>query len=283
MAAADPLDAHVRSVDEDRWLASRFAPKHVRPRLLALYALNHEIARTAEAVTHDGIGDLRLAWWSEAVAEIYAGKTPKAHPALEAYAQAVKAANLPRGPLDDMIEARGKDLEQAPFENWSDLDAYLEATSGNVMRLAIEACAESPARPKQFDMFVRQAGRAWGYAGLLRALPFWTQRGRTFFPHKLMAHNGLAPNTVFQDFSGHAARSCTAAVLDRGRHAFNEAKELATLLPSALFPAIGYLAFSKSYFKALSEQQYSMENGHSLVPLFSRQMALMAASATGKF
>ena len=57
------------------------------------------------------------------------------------------------------------------------------------------------------DTFVRQAGRAWGYAGLLRALPAWTARGRTYFPHNLMAHNGLSPNTVFSDFSGHAARS----------------------------------------------------------------------------
>ncbi|MDX2275392.1 MAG: squalene/phytoene synthase family protein [Hyphomonadaceae bacterium] len=282
MAPPDPLDAHVRSVDEDRWLASRFAPRHVRPRLLAIYALNYEIARTAEAVTHEGIGDLRLAWWSEAVAEIYEGKPVRAHPALEAFERAVKESNLPRPAVEEMIAARGKDLEQAPFDSWGDLDAYLEATAGNVFRLAIEACAESPARPKQFDTFVRNAARAWGYAGLLRALPFWTARGRTFFPHRLMAHNGLAPNTVFQDFSGHAARSCTAAVLDRGRHAYNEARELATLLPSALFPAIGYLAFAPRYFKALTEQQYSMESSHSLVPLLARQMALMAASATGK-
>lgn len=282
MAADDTLDAHVRRVDEDRWLASRFAPKAVRPRLLALYALNHEIARTAEAVTHEGIGDLRLAWWSEAVADIYEGKPAKAHPALEAYADAVAEARLPRAPLDEMIAARGKDLDQAPFANWSDLDEYLEATAGNMFRLAIEACAETDVRPKQFDNFVRQAGRAWGYAGLLRALPLWTARGRTYFPHNLMAHNGLAPNTVFQDFSGHAARSCTAAVLDRGRHAYKEARELATLLPSALFPAIGYLAFAPRYFRALSEQQYAMASESALVPLFARQMALMTASATGK-
>ena len=282
MTAAGPLDEHIRRVDEDRWLASRFAPKAARARLLALYGLNHEIARTSEAVSHEGIGDIRLAWWHEAVAEIYEGRTPRAHPALEAYAEAIAAASLPRAPLDAMIAARGKDLEQAPFETWADLDAYLEATAGNVFLLAIEACAETPARPKQFDMFVRQAGRAWGYAGLLRALPFWTARGRTFFPHKLMAHNNLSPASVFHDFSGHAARSCAAAVLDRGRHAYNEARELATLLPSALFPAIGYLAFAPRYFRALSEQPHAIGGTGALVPLLARQMALMNASATGK-
>lgn len=282
MAATDTLDALIRRVDEDRWLASRFAPKAARARLLAVYAVNYEIARTSEAVTHEGIGDLRLAWWSGAVAEIYAGQTPRAHPALEAYANAVAAASLPRAPLEALIAARGKDLEQAPFETWADLDAYLEATAGSVFRLAIEACAETPARPKQFDRFVRQAGRAWGLTGLLRALPLWTARGRTFFPHKLMAHNNLSPATVFHDFSGHAARSCAAAVLDRGRHAYNEARDLATLLPSALFPAIGYLALAPRYFRALGEQRYGLANESPLAPLLARQLALMNASATGK-
>src|SRR5690242_17621826 len=113
-----PLDALVRRVDEDRWLASRFAPKAARTRLLAIYALNYEIARTADAASTDGIGDIRLAWWAEAVDEVYAGRAPRAHPALEAYAEVLKDAALPRGPLDAMIEARGKDLETAPFESW---------------------------------------------------------------------------------------------------------------------------------------------------------------------
>ena len=278
----DPLDALVRRVDEDRWLASRFAPKAARARLLAIYALNYEIARTADMVSHEGIGDIRLAWWAEAVDEIYSGRAPRAHPALEAYAEVLRDVQLPRRPLDAMIEARGKDLEIAPFETWPDLDGYLEATAGGVFRLAMEAVSESPGRPKQFDAFVRQAGRAWGYAGLLRALPLWTERGRTFFPHRLMAHNGLSPTTVFTDFTGHGARSCMAAVLARGRHAFMEARELATLLPSALFPAIGYLSFAPRYYKALGVAQYEVVADNALVPLIMRQVTLMAASATGR-
>jgi phytoene/squalene synthetase len=276
----DDLDALVRRVDEDRWLASRFAPKDTRARLLAVYALNHEIARTAELVTQDVIGDIRLAWWMEAVAEIYSGRTPRAHPALQAYAAAVREANLPRKPLDDLIEARGKDLEPAPFESWSDLDLYLDATAGGVFHLAIAACAETPARPPDVDAFVRQAGRAWGYAGLLRALPFWSARGRTFFPHQLMAHNALLPTTVFQDFAGEAARSCIAAVLARGRHAYKEARELATHLPSALFPAIGYLALAPRYFRTLGDGRLDVAD--TSAPLLLRQIALIAASATGR-
>ena len=66
----EALDDLVRRVDEDRWLASRFAPADVRARLIALYAVNYEIARTAEVVREPGVGDIRLAWWRDALAEI---------------------------------------------------------------------------------------------------------------------------------------------------------------------------------------------------------------------
>ena len=87
---AESLDTLVRRVDEDRWLASRFAPAGVRSRLTALYALNYEISRTAETVTQPALGDIRLAWWREAVEEIYAGRAVRAHPALSAFAAALR-------------------------------------------------------------------------------------------------------------------------------------------------------------------------------------------------
>ena len=67
----ESLDALVRRVDEDRWLAARFAPRLVRERLTALYALNHEIARAAEGASNPTLGEMRLLWWRDAIAEIH--------------------------------------------------------------------------------------------------------------------------------------------------------------------------------------------------------------------
>jgi 15-cis-phytoene synthase len=237
-------------VDEDRWLASRFAPAPARKRLVALYALNYEIARTAEAVTQEGIGDIRLAWWSQAIDEIYAGRKPRAHPALAAYAEAVREASLPRAPLDALIAARGKDLEAAPFATWADMDAYIDATAGNVLRLAAEVSAAGAAAPAQLESFIRRAGLAWGYAGLSRALPFWTARGRTMLPQ-----------------GGHSV----AALIERGVHASEAVHALSRTMPAALFPAIGYLALAPGYLRT-----------GAAAPLLVRQARLILASATGK-
>jgi phytoene synthase len=232
-------------VDEDRWLASRFAPAPVRARLAALYALNYEIARTAEAVTQEGLGDIRLAWWSEAINEIYAGKKPHAHPAVTAFAQAVREVSLPRAPLDAMIAARASDLDAEPFATWDALDAYVDATAGNVMRLALMACVQGA----NAETFVRSAARAWGFAGLLRALPFWIARGRTLFP----------------------LGGDEAALRERGERAYAEARALAPDVPAALFPAFGYVAFARRYLRTPAA-----------TPLLVRQAKLVLASATGK-
>src|SRR5688572_12376687 len=143
MTHMDDLSETVRRVDEDRWLASRFASAHVRGDLVALYALNYELARTAEVVSQPTLGDIRLAWWREAVAEIYEGRTPRAHPVVDALAQSRKL--WPRQALEDLIDARARDLDATPFDSEAAFSAYLDATAGQLMRLALIACgAEMP-------------------------------------------------------------------------------------------------------------------------------------------
>jgi len=80
-AELDDLDASVRRHDPDRWLASRFIGEaQARADVIALYAFNHEIARVAGAVSNPLMGEIRLTWWGEAVAEIYEGRAVRKHP-----------------------------------------------------------------------------------------------------------------------------------------------------------------------------------------------------------
>ena len=207
MAPDLTLDAEVRRVDEDRWLASRFAPAHVRARLIAIYALNAEIAKTADVVTQAPIGDIRLAWWRDAIAEVHAGKPPRAHPALQAYAQV--AGFVDAGAWTGIIEARSEaDFSAEPFESWVEADAYVDRTAQSVMELAAGVC-EVCGPPA----LMRAAARAWGFAGLLHA------------------RAAKLPD------ADEARR--------RVRMAHDEARRIE--FESALFPAIGYAALSPMY------------------------------------
>ena len=116
-ADLEDLDASVRRHDPDRWLASRFiADEADRADVIALYALHHEIARVAGAVTNALMGEIRLTWWAEAIAEIYEGKPVRKHPVTLALARAIGRHGLPRDLFDAMIEARFPELDGGPVD-----------------------------------------------------------------------------------------------------------------------------------------------------------------------
>jgi phytoene synthase len=154
------LDALVRRVDPDRWLASRFiADPKARADVIALYAFNYELARVAGGVSNALMGEIRLTWWREAMEEIAAGRPPRRHPT----AEAVAAAGYPFGALAEMAEARMADLDAAPFETEGQVLAYVDATAGAVTMLAAWRLD-----PKADPHAVQDAARAYGLAGLWR-------------------------------------------------------------------------------------------------------------------
>ena len=76
----------VRRCDEDRWLAANYAPASVRFQLHALYALHAEVNRIPVLVSEPPLGEIRLQWWRESLNEVRVGKTPRAHPVVQAIA-----------------------------------------------------------------------------------------------------------------------------------------------------------------------------------------------------
>lgn len=68
------VDDIVRRIDEERWLSSRYAPQKARDSLIALYALNFELARIRVQVTEAGLAAIRFQWWRDAIGGAYEDK-----------------------------------------------------------------------------------------------------------------------------------------------------------------------------------------------------------------
>lgn len=250
----EDLDTLVRRVDEDRWLATRFAPPNVRARLIALYAVNYEIARIPETVRERGLGEIKLEWWREAIDEIFDGGAPRAHPALVALKQVIEEAPLRRDRFHNMIDARKLDFEAKPFKVATDYTDYISGTAGSLMRLAIEACGVViEAGP--IEGFAGAAAFRWGVCGLLRAEPVWRARGRD------LSHPGR-PAPTWAPFEGLKK----GGIIQR---------RLSRKLPESVFPAVGYAALVPAYLGRTHVRQTA--------PLFERQLRLVVASATGWF
>lgn len=271
-------DDLVRRVDEDRWLAARFADAPGRDRLNALYAFIYEISRIPESVREPALGAIRLQWWRDAVDAIYAGRGGGDNETVAGFAGLVEWASLDRAVIDAFIDAREKDLEERPFEQWPEFEAYVDSTAGAVIRLAAKVCAPDLVQTNQHLALFQHAGRIWGYTGLVRALPVWNERRRTFFPQKLLDHVHLSREALFSGVTLHETSAACRAVLERAVSAHREVRRLAYGAPKEFFPAFGYVALVPDYMRAL-DRPY---DGVAKLPLLRRQLRLLLASATGQ-
>jgi phytoene synthase len=88
----DLVIADLRQRDRDRYLAALYVPADVRPALIALFGIDAELGAVVAGTTEPMIGEIRLAWWREALEGLDTGTVP-AQPLL----QLVAAELLPRG------------------------------------------------------------------------------------------------------------------------------------------------------------------------------------------
>ena len=225
----DDLRAHLERVDPDRVLAARLVEDvAVRDELLALYAFNDELARIAVTVREPMMGEMRLAWWSQALDDLQAGRGGRGHPVLEAIAPALVAGRLARDPLDRLIDGRATDLAREPFADESALLRHLDATAGALMEAAAPLLDPGA---RAVDMTA--AGRAWGWAGLWRAREGWSARGRRWTPADWAAD--MDPPAL-----RHIVETRVGEALKATRTALGE-------LPTAAFPAVAYATLARAY------------------------------------
>jgi phytoene synthase len=268
---SDSCESLVRAADYDRYLSALFAPADVRPHLLALYAFNYEVARTAESVSQPLVGQIRLQWWRDAVAGLYAGTALK-HPVVSALGEAITAHALPRPLIDALIDAREADLEPQPFADMAALETYADATSGHVMRLAARVLGAGD----RLDALASEAGIAYALAGQLRALPYHAARGRTVVPKATLSAAGSSAEDVLTGRTTPALRTAVAALTRAAEAHLASARRtvgrahLPAILPAALVP----LTLRRVTRPGFDPLRMSAET-----PGFRRQLALLAAVA----
>jgi phytoene synthase len=270
----------VRQADKDRFLAALFAPDAARPRLLALYAFNIEIARVRESVSEPALGEIRLRWWHDTIAAIYRGETPD-HPVGQELAEAIAAADLPMSPFINLIESRRFDLYDDPMPSLVDLEGYLGETSSALIQLAALILAGRAATASAEAAGL--AGVAFGIVGLLRALPVHRSRGQSYLPIDMLERHGVAPADVL------AARDVGAFVpvllelcsLAEARLA--EARRLIPTIPKEALTAFLTASLTDLYLAKLRSLGPRMLTTPAEVSQLRRQWRLYLSASRNKF
>lgn len=171
----------VRKHDPDRFLLSMFSAPARREALWALYAFNHEIAKTREVVTETQLGLIRLQWWRDSIGALYEGKPAPKHQILEPLAAAIGQHRLPQELFDSLVFAREFDLEDRLPATMEGMANYADFTSGPLLKLSLLVEGKGAAEPA-----IRAAGIAYALTGLLRALPAHLGQRRCYVPESLL-------------------------------------------------------------------------------------------------
>lgn len=164
--------------DPDRFAALLTAPLWARERLVVLWAFNLEVARAPWVVKEPLLGQIRLAWWREAVEEIAAGARPRAHEVVRPLAALVAETGLAIDDLHSVIAARHWDLDGPRPADIGALVEHLRAGSGALAALGASALGV----PADRLGAARAAGTGQGMAAWLAAAAELRARGRRPLP-----------------------------------------------------------------------------------------------------
>jgi len=206
-ALLGPCAEIARRHDRERYLCGLFAAPDRREAVMALLAFSIEIGKTREVVSEAMLGEIRLQWWRDAVAEIYEAD-PRRHEVVDALADSVQRFDLPRAPLDAAIDARATDLDDMPPECADALERYAHATSGAIHKLILQVQGER--RTEVIDA-AEQIGTAWALVGLVRASPYLARVGRLPVPRDVLDRHGARAGD-FQ--AGRSTPALVAALRD---------------------------------------------------------------------
>ncbi|MBV0890365.1 squalene/phytoene synthase family protein [Paracoccus sp. Z118] len=159
----EALASQLRQDDPDRHAMALLAPPKARARLVTLYALNLELARTPLAARDPMIAEIRVQWWIDRLSAL-ADAPPPPHEMLTPLHDAW-GADAAR--LSALAEGRLRDAEHRPFEDAAELRSYIDATAGTLMA----AAARAVGMPEPAGPVIAAQARGAGLAAWLGAEP----------------------------------------------------------------------------------------------------------------
>jgi len=278
MTALSPVATLVRRHDRDRYLTALFAPADRREALMALYAFNHEVARTRELVTEPMLGQLRLQWWRESLDAAYAGGSIRRHEVVEPLAAAIRAHALSREHFERLLQGRTLDLADEPPATITALEAYCEATSSRLLWLALEVLGSRESEPA--TAAAREIGIAYALAGLLRAIPFHARAKRQYIPLDLATEVGLDPATLFSLKATPELAGATERLSARAADHLAAARVHARAVPKSALPALLPGRLAESALRRIARARHNPFDPRLAAPSVGRGLDLADRKST---
>jgi phytoene synthase len=243
--AHDAIIASARAGEPDRYLAALLAPAAARGDLLTLAAFSAELARIPYAASREpAMAEMRLQWWREALA------LPQAAASGNPIADRLRSLGRRHGaavPLGRLLEARALQLAARPFADDAALARHLADSEAFLFAFAQRIIAASSNGPSA-DWDAGPAGRAYGLARLLYALPAGLAHGQLPIPQTRLADLNLEAALVGRNWA--VLAGAVAELSQQARQDLALARREVTKLPRDQSIAVLPLALVESYLRS---------------------------------
>ena len=277
---SDELQNLVRQYDQDRYLASLFAPAEKRSHLLALYAFNAEISRIAAQVSEPQLAEIRLQWWRDTIDGIY-HQDAQQHPVAQALAKAIEVGDIPKHALLNLVNAHAFDFYSDAMPSLHDLEGYLGETQSALIQMAAMILDREAAL--QCAEAAGLAGVSYGLMQVIKALPRARALKQCFLPSDLLGQRQVKPMEVYVPDSEAGVTVVLAELREKARARLNEARQRAWTINSKVAPAFLHVALTDGYLRQALKRGSAALNAGIDVMQVKKQWALWKAAKSETF
>lgn len=264
----------IRNHDYDRYLCSLFAPYDKQKALGVLLAFNIELSKVRERAADPILGFVRLQWWRDTLTGDLGRASPR-HPVARALAELIVHYGLSRATIYEMIDARELEYKEYVFDTQKDMDNYAEATSGNLHRLFLKVLEVS--QPEAINA-AGKVGKAWALIGLLRSIPFHTERGCLYLPSTYFPGGGDRALDFSQLENEKILPELVERIAEVARGYLVDARMFRHSITKNALPAVLPAILIDVYFKKMKQAEFNPFLMPESMSLPLRQLRLLIAS-----
>jgi squalene synthase HpnC len=241
-------------------VALRVLPQRYRRHLTNWYffaRLTDDLGDEARTSTDD-VTTLRLALLDELAADvtrIYEGGTPSS-PVMQAMAETVRACQVPKKPLLDLIQANRQDQQVTRYPTFPDLEQYCELSANPVGQVVLYIFgAATPERLALSDRICTALQLAEHWQDVAEDLA----HGRIYLPAEDLERYAVTEKDLAEPTANPAVKQLMRFEVDRAERLLDEGAPLVgTLRGAARLAVAGYLAGGRAALAAIRKQQYDV-------------------------
>jgi len=200
-----------------------FLPPERRRAITALYAFCREVDDTVDDASDGSLARIKLAWWRNEVASMYATDGAPTHPVMLALRPHIAVYDLKQEHLQAIIDGMEMDLDQSRYLDYPGLRKYCWHVAGVVGILSASIFGVTD--PKTLE-YAEKLGLAFQLTNIIRDVGEDARKGRIYLPVNELQQHGVTAADLLNARHSEKFEALMKFQADRARACYDDAMAL---------------------------------------------------------